>query len=53
METNERGALHTHGFMWLAGNANMPRLSEPDSEEMRPLRSMLYAGWMRCFARQA
>ena len=28
METNERGALHIHGFMWLAGNIHMPKLAE-------------------------
>jgi len=33
METNERGALHIHGFMWLAGNLHMPKLAE---EMIRP-----------------
>jgi hypothetical protein len=33
METNERGALHIHGFMWLAGNIHMPKLAE---EMIRP-----------------
>jgi hypothetical protein len=39
METNERGALHIHGFMWLDGNVNMPTLAEdmirPGNEEFK------------------
>ena len=38
-ETNNRGALHLHGLMWLEGNVDLPTLSKsmrnPEEEEYR------------------
>ena len=38
-ETNNRGALHLHGLMWLEGNLDLPMLSDimrvPEEEAYR------------------
>jgi len=39
VETNERGSLHLHGLLWLAGNMQLPflidNLADPKEEEYR------------------